>query len=271
MQEKKIKFINSEIYYKNFEKKTISSQNSLKSKSEIKNILILHWWWWTSNSWIKFSKILSEKWYNVIVPDLPWFWKTEIHKVFDLNNYAEIIEHFVKELDLKNFILWWHSNGWAISIKLINRWIIKPELLVLNNSAWIRKDKKRNLKRKFFKKLSNTIKVLPFIKNSKMIFLRKIFYKIIGARDYLEAEKNPFLKQTYLNMISSDLKEEIKKISIKTFLIWWEKDTYTPLSDWIFMKDNIKKSDFIMLKNETHWIHLKNPELLSETFLKLIK
>jgi pimeloyl-ACP methyl ester carboxylesterase len=109
------------------------------------------------------------------------------------------------------------------------------------------------------------------MKKEKIQFVRKVFYKIIWWHDYLEAEKNPYLKQTYLNMINSDLKDEIKKINLKTFLIWWEKDTYTPLSDWNFMSKNIKNSHFIILKNQTHWIHLKNPELLSNTFLDLIK
>ncbi len=260
MQEKKIKFLNSEIYYKSFEK-----------KENTKNILILHGWWGKSDSWLKIAEILVEKWYNIIIPDLPWFWKTSIHKIFELDDYASLIENFAKKLELEDFILWGHSNWGAISIKIANRWIIKPELLVLNNSAWIRSDKKRNLKRTFFKKISDTVKALPFIKKEKIQFVRKIFYKIIWWHDYLEAEKNPYLKQTYLNMINSDLKDEIKKINLKTFLIWWEKDTYTPLSDFKFMSENIKNAKKIVLKDQTHWIHLKNPELLSDTFLDLIK
>jgi pimeloyl-ACP methyl ester carboxylesterase len=84
----------------------------------------------------------------------------------------------------------------------------------------------------------------------------------------LEAEKKPNLKQTFLNMISTDLKEDIKKIDIFTLLLWGEKDTYTPISDAYFMRDNIKKSKLVVLENETHGIHLKNPKKLVETFLQ---
>jgi pimeloyl-ACP methyl ester carboxylesterase len=168
-------------------------------------------------------------------------------------------------------ILWGHSNWWAISIKLANRKKIKILRLVLNNSAWIRNDKKRSLKRKIFNIIVKPIKLIfPLIKKLGGDKLRKMFYKAIWSHDYLKAEQNPNLKQTYLNMISSDLKEDILNIDNHTLLIWWEKDSYTPVSDAYFMRKNIKNSKLIILDNETHWIHLKNPKRLVETFLQNI-
>jgi len=228
------------------------------------SILILHWWGGKSDSWLEVSKELSDKWFRVIVPDLPWFWKTEINKVYNLSDYAQVIEEFVKKLKLDNIILWWHSNWGAISITLENRWKINIDRLVLNNSAWIRNDKKRYFKRELFKKVLNNFKFLKKIFIFKKI--RILFYKAIWWHDYLNAEKSPFLKQTYLNMISSDLQEKIKNIKLDTLLIWWELDTYTPKSDWMFMRNNIKNSKLVILDKETHWIHIKNPKRLVETF-----
>jgi pimeloyl-ACP methyl ester carboxylesterase len=99
-------------------------------------------------------------------------------------------------------------------------------------------------------------------------WLRKYFYRAIWSQDYINAENTPYLKETYLNMINSDLREEIKDIKIQTLLIWWEKDTYTPLSDWKFMNKNILNSKLVILSDEKHWIHLKSPKKLIETFLK---
>ncbi|MEA3387175.1 MAG: hypothetical protein U9Q66_02040 [Patescibacteria group bacterium] len=48
-------------------------------------------------------------------------------------------------------------------------------------------------------------------------------------------------------MISSDLKEEISSINVDTLLIRGVDDTYTPLSDGNYMRDNIKKSKIITL------------------------
>ena len=248
---------NLEINYEDF----INQENT-------ETVLILHWWWWSSQSWLEVWDLLFQSGFNVIIPDLPWFWKTKLEKTFDLEEYAIVIEEFIKKLKLDNIILWWHSNGWAIAIKIANRWKINISRLVLNNSAGIRNDKKRNFKRKLLK---NTIKYFSFLKNIfKNKKIRILFYKLIWGQDYLNAEKNPYLKQTYLNMISSDLQNEIKTIKNNTLLIWWEKDTYTPTSDAYFMRNNIKKSKLIILNNETHWIHLKNPIRLVETFLQNI-
>ncbi len=229
------------------------------------DILILHWWGGKSDSWVKVSELLSKKWFKVIVPDLPWFWKTEIDKIYTLEDYAKLIEKFIKKLKLENIILWGHSNWGAISITLENRWKIDIERLVLNNSAGIRNDKKRSKKRELFKFIVKNLKFLKKIFIFKKI--RILFYKVIWWTDYLNAEKSPHLKHTYLNMISSDLSENIKNIKKDTLLIWWELDTYTPLSDGHFMRNNIKNSRMVVLDNETHWIHLKNPQRLVETFL----
>lgn len=258
MKEQILKLWDLKINYKEF----------WEENSSLWTILILHWWGGKSDSWVKVAELLSEKWFRVIVPDLPWFWKTEITKVYTLSDYAQVVEEFAKKLNLKNIILWWHSNWWAISITLENRGKLDIERLVLNNSAGIRNDEKRTKKRKM---LGFVIKNLKFLK--KIFIFKKIrilFYKIIWGHDYLNAEKSPHLKKTYLNMISSDLQEKIKKILKDTLIIWWEKDTYTPLSDGHFMRNNIKNSKMIVLDNETHWIHIKNPTKLVETFLQNI-
>ena len=266
MQEKKIKINKIELSYELFESKNKDSDT----------ILILHGWQGASSSWTEVGDLLNREGYNVIIPDIPCASKlTKCTEIFNLDDYAELIEYFINNIkekynnfDFDNFILWGHSNGWAISIKLSNRWNIKIKRLILNNSAWIRNDKKRSLKRKVFNNLVKPLKIakkIPWIKK-----LRELFYRWIWGQDYLKAEENPKLKQTYLNMISSDLKDEIKNIKENTLLIWWEKDTYTPLSDAYFMRKNILNSKLIVLDNEIHWIHLKNPNRLVETFIKNI-
>ncbi len=248
---------NLEIKYKDF----ISNNNS-------ETIVILHWWWWSSNSWIKVSELLFDSWFNVIIPDLPWFWETKLDYVFDLDEYAKVVTNFLRELKIDNFILWWHSNGWAIAIKIANSNIFNIKKLILNNSAWIRNDRKRNIKKIFFSFISKPFKVIFKINLLKK--LRRKIYIFIWWYDYIKSEETPFLKDTYLNIIKSDISEEIKKIDIDTLLIWWEKDSYTPTSDAYFMRKNIKKSKLIVIENEKHSIHLKNPILLVNKFLENI-
>ena len=269
MKNGKIKINKIELSYELFESKNENSDT----------IIILHWWQGASSSWTKTGDLLNRSGYNVIIPDIPCASKnTKCTEIYNLDDYAELIEKFIKDLKEKydniNFdklILWGHSNWWAISIKLANRKNIKILRLILNNSAWIRNDKKRSLKRKILNSLIKPFKIIfPLVQKLGGQKIRTLFYKAIWSHDYLKAEQNPHLKQTYLNMINSDLKEEIKNIELFTLLIWWENDTYTPVSDSYFMRENIKKSKLIILDNETHWIHIKNPKRLCETFLQNI-
>lgn len=263
-----LKKTNIEIHYEDF----IDENNE-------NTIVILHWWWGNSQSWLNVWELLFQAWFNVIIPDLPWFWKTKINNILDLDDYASIVEEFINELWLKNIILWWHSNGWAISIKIATRWKIDTSRLILNNSAWIRNDRKRSLKRKILNKFTKIIKKLLSIIpprenweswNNLIKKLRKLFYRAIWWQDYLNAENNPYLKETYLNMIKTDLSELIPQINQNTLLIWWENDTYTPVSDWISMRNKIKNSKIIILEDEKHWIHITSPEKLVNTFLNNI-
>jgi len=262
MSNKEIKINNTDISYELFESKNENADT----------IVILHGWRGVSSSWTKVWDFLNMSGYNVVIPDIPGASKlTECNDIYSIDSYSEIIEKFILDLKNKhenlnfdNLILWWHSNGWAISIKIVSNNKIKVLRLVLNNSAWIRNDKKRSLKKKIF---SFIVKPFSIVNNNK---IKKIFYHLIWNNDYSEALDNPNLKQTYLNMISCDLRDEIKNLDCFTLLLWGEKDTYTPLSDWLFMRDNIKKSKLVVLNDEKHWIHLHNPKRLVETFLQNI-
>lgn len=252
MQKEKIIIWNLEVFYRKFQK-----------EGNTDTILILHGWWWSSDSWVKVGEILSENWYDVIALDYPGFWDTKIDKIYNVEDYAIFVEEFAKSLNLENFILMWHSNWWRISIKLANRWNLKIKKLILNNSAWIKRPLSK--KQKIFWMLAKIFKI--FKKIPWVEFVRNLFYRAIGWHDYL-ALNNDFLKQTFLNMISSDQKDEIEKINLNSLLIRWENDTYTPLKDGKIMNNLIKWSNLLVLDGEKHWIHLQNPDRLAKTILE---
>jgi len=252
MEKEKIIIWNLEVSYRTFKKEWNN-----------KKMLIVHWWWWSSDSWIKVWEILSKNWVDVIIPDYPGFWDTKIDKIYTIEDYAIFIENFAKLLDLEDFILMWHSNWWRISIELENRWILKIKKLILNNSAGIKRPLSK--KQKLFWLLAKIFKI--FKKIPWVNFARNLFYRAIWWHDYL-ALNNEFIKSTFLNMIWSDSKEEIKKIKTETLLIWWENDTYTPLKDGKIMNNLINWSKLIILDWEKHWIHLQNPERLAKTILE---
>jgi len=232
--------------------------------------LILHWWGGSSDSWEQVAKMLA-KYFFVIVVDYPCGSKLlNCDKVYTLDDYADLVKNLIDELELKDFVLLWHSNGSAIATKLVTKY---PDLsirkLILNNSAGIRKDKKRTLKRKIFglaSKIAKPVFTLPW-----MWKIRNLFYRLIWGQDYLEAEKNPYKKQTFLNMINEDLQETFSKIQVDTLLIRWKNDTYTPLEDGKKMHSLISNSKFVVIPNVRHWIHLQRPDKLVKVILENVR
>ena len=211
---------------------------------------------------MKFSEILEQSGYYIVVPDLPGFWKTEIHEVFTLEKYASIIEDFSKSLGLGSVTILWHSNGWAIATIIASRGNINLKKMVLNNSAGIRRDKKRGFKRRVLSSLL-FMKHIPGFK-----VLRPYFHRAIWAQDYAAAEKTPYLSESYQNMIQSDLQEVYPKLDNEVLLIWGERDSYTPLPDGKRIESLLRNAKMVVLDGEKHGIHLQNPKRLGKVLIK---
>ena len=231
-------------------------------------ILILHGWWWSSDSWIQCAELLEQHGFCVVVPDLPGFWKTWLPSTYTLEKYAEIVEQFVQACNLDGCILWGHSNGGAIAIRVSVRDNIRISHLILNNSAGIRNDIRRRMRRCVLSGVARIIKLWLYIfPTSLRKKLRGRMYRAIGSHDALDAQKDPHLLATYKHMISTDLRDQFSHVSCPTHLIWWERDTYTPLRDGHAMHAAMPSARLSVLSGERHGIHLHNPSRLVETFL----
>lgn len=248
MEKQKVKINNTEVAY-----------IFLPNVKNLGTFVILHWWWWNADSWLPVGQEINNLGYNVYILDLPGFWDTVMDKVYNLDDYADVVEKFVKEFNLTHIYLMWHSNWGRISLDMALRWKTDIKKLILNNSAWIKRP--YTLKQKLFRLIAKTFKSLEFLPLSKQ--LRNVFYRSIWWHDYLKCE-NPYIKATFLNMISSGLKEELPKINLDTLLIRGENDTYTPLKDGKLMSELIPNSKLVIIPDERHWIHLKSPQKLFE-------
>ncbi|MBP6981818.1 alpha/beta hydrolase [Candidatus Gracilibacteria bacterium] len=78
-----------------------------------KNILMIHGFAAWGKTWIDQEKLLSEKGYDVYTLDLPPFGFTDVYPdmYFSREKQAELIEGFIRELSLKDIILFAHSYG----------------------------------------------------------------------------------------------------------------------------------------------------------------
>lgn len=230
-----------------------------------KPVLILHGWGSNSERWQKVSELLAEKNFQIVVPDLPGFGKSEMPKVaWSLDNYVEWLVDFsqtVTELN-DNFYLVGHSFGGALAVKFAIRHNQKVKKLFLVSAACVRTN---TLIKKIFYRISKIIKVFSFMPFYPQF--RKVIYRfIIKKSDYLKQEG--IMKETYLKVILDDLSYKLIFIKVPTTIIWGDKDTLTPLEQAHFINKKIPHSKLIIIAGADHSLNIKVPETLSEKVLE---
>ncbi|EKE21028.1 MAG: Alpha/beta hydrolase fold protein [uncultured bacterium] len=227
------------------------------------NVLVfLHGW---GSQAAHFQKTL-EKCSNFIAIDLPGFGGSEIpEKAWSLDDYADFVKNFLQKLDIKNPILAGHSFGGAVAIKYCAQGN-EIQKLILIGSAGIRK---KNIKKYIYFVMAKVFKLLFSLPGMQKLrnITRKMFYKAIDCEDYIDAGA---LKDIYLNVISEDLTNDLKKINFPTVLIWGENDMDTPVNNGKLMHQLIKDSQLHIISDAGHYVFLDNEKEFNEIFLAQI-
>lgn len=210
----------------------------------MKKIVIVHGWTQSLDKWSELVKGLKKAGKDVIQLRVPGLTeKTE--KIWDLSSYCEWLDKELAKIGEKVTLLG-HSNGGRIAIKYVLNNSEKVDKLILVNSAGIR--------RKEFPTRVKRIIFMVLAKIGKIVFpsklLKKLLYKLARERNYHDADEN--MKKTMKNLISVDLENALKDISIPTLIIWGENDKITPVSDAYKMNKEIKNSNLLVIPGAGH-------------------
>lgn len=229
-------------------------------------ILILHGRGWSSASRTTVWTWLATLWYSVLIPDLPWFGESSLNYAFTIDNYTQRVNDFLATINPqdKTITILWHSNGWRIASYGIGKEILQADNLILVNSAGVNlshdPSRWRRNKRKIWKTIANIMKCAKNIPWYHQ--LRKLLYTLSGGQDYLKASDNALMKQTFIQCFEHSCESEMKHITIKTLIIRWENDSYTPLWQGERIHDLMKTSQFVIYKDKKHGIHHTDPDKL---------
>jgi pimeloyl-ACP methyl ester carboxylesterase len=225
----------------------------------------LHGWGSNSDRWIPVAEKISQRGLKVIVPNLPGFGESDaLPHAWNMNNYVNWVERFVKELNLGDFYLMGHSFGGALAVKLTIKHPQEIKKLFLVSAASVRKRTTKKSVLKNISKLVSKFSFLPFYS-----FCRKAFYKfIIRKSDYPYV--SGLMKETFKNVISEDLSQFTGFIRTPTIIIWGDKDNSTPIEDAYFMNQKIKNSKLIIIPGAGHDLNRKQPEILAEKILSAL-
>lgn len=210
----------------------------------IKKIYILHGWSYQTEIWKPFLQGLTDLGFSPIFLRIPGL-TGPIDREWNLDDYVTWLASEI-EKETEPIVLLGHSNGGRISIAFAKKYPLKVKGLILVDSAGVyHNDFKIRFKRAFFAILAN---VGGFLKHNKTI--RLLFYKIIGERDYHNA--NETMRKTMTNLISVDLTPIFSEISCPVGIVWGNNDTYTPLSDGKLMAQLFPHNELTIIDGARH-------------------
>ena len=221
----------------------------------MKKIFIIHGWTYSTGAWDALTLELRKNGFEPIMLRVPGL--TEVsEKIWTLPEYVNWLSG--KLNGESEIILLGHSNGGRIALAFAAESPAALSKLILIDSAGVfHNEPLLRLKRRVFGSIAKVGKKLT---SSPLI--RKIFYKMIGARDYERAPKN--MQKTMKNLISIDLTAQFSKIKVPTLILWGAKDKATPVSDAELMHQEISSSKLIVISGAAHSPHITHPARVAE-------
>ena len=204
-------------------------------------IILLHGWGQTKETFNDLINSLCEE-YKVIAIDLPGFGDTEIGVPLDLFSVAELIYHFVEQMNIKKPIMIGHSYGARI-VSIYGSKYNVSKIVIISGAG---------IKQKI--SIINRLKIRIY----KFFKKRNIILKL-GSKDYINSDN---VKRSMLvNAINTDLSKELTTISVPTLLIYGKNDKVTPLDLGYKMKNKIKYSELIEVEDCGHFPYIEKPTI----------
>ncbi len=233
-----------------------------------KNILILPGWGNTRVTFNFMIDILS-KTHTVYILDYPGFGESLFpDRDLNIKDYTNLIYDFIRELELDNLSIIAHSFGGRIVTSLFTDFDIAIDKLVLIDVAGIKpkKNRKKNFKQRIYKLLKKLGKFLP--KKLRTAYL-ELLIKIFASPDFKSLSPN--MRNSFISVVNTDLKDDIKNIDCETLIIWGEDDLDTPISDGIYFNEQIKDSALIKLPKTGHFSYLEKNYYVNKIIDEFLK
>lgn len=219
-------------------------------------VLLLHGWGSNIKLWDNVIQHLKP-YYRVIAPDMAGFGETEEpEEAWSVDDYVEFIKKFCKKLFIKKAILFGHSFGGRVIIKLLSGEgcpIFVPKIVLTDSAGIMPKHSLYSRIRTRGYKISKAFFSTPPIKRLFPDMVSKMRQKR-GSADYNAA--SPVMRATLVKVVNEDLTYLLEKIKPPTLLVWGDKDDQTPVSDGKLMEKLMPDAGLVVLENAGHFAYI---------------
>ena len=228
-------------------------------------VVFLHGWGSNSILWFNATVQLAEEGFELYFLDLPGFGKSQAPiAAFKLQNYADIVTHFIEKMGIQKPILVGHSFGGKTAIRIASQKTLPLSGLVLVDSSGL---PHTSLIVQTKIKIAKTVKPimdLPFMQGIRSSLLR-----LSGSDDYVAF---PQLRETFVNIIREHIEYDLPSIALKTLIIWGGDDdnSYTPVSDVSVYHRLIPQAEAHIIHHAGHYSFLDAPKEFFDTLLEFL-
>ncbi len=232
-------------------------------------VLLLHGWASSFDVYNGVMNCLADR-CRLVALNFPGCGNSETMKEpWDLDDYCNLVLEFCKKTGLLNPILFGHSHGGRVALKLCASSMLNPPKIVLFDSAGLIpvKTPKQKRKAKNFKRIKKVLS-LPVINKFSEPLLTKA-RNHYGSADYNAAP--PVLRQTMVSLVNTDLRDILPNIKCPSLLIWGDNDTATPISDAKIMESLIPDAGLCVIKGTGHYSFCEKPYEVYPILLSFIK
>ena len=207
-----------------------------------RSIIILHGW--GSNKEIMrgaFSKVLGE--FKHIYIDMPGFGKSNNDMILETKDYANILDLFLKDLNIKKDIIFGHSFGGKVAT------LLNPDTLVLLSTSGILVPKSFNVRAK--------IALFKLLKPFGFLNIRRFF----ASSDV--AGMSQVMYETFKNVVNEDFEDSFSNFKNQALIFWGRDDTATPLYTGEKISTIIENSKFYPLDGD-HYFFTKHSTFIDK-------
>ena len=220
-------------------------------------VLLLHGWGSSFDVYKGIINTLKNR-YKVVALNFPGCGNSDtMENPWNLDDYCNLVLKFINEIGIENPIMFGHSHGGRVTLKMAADGMVNPPKIVLLDSAGLipKKSFRQKWRAKSFK-IIKTVLTLPIIKSFSAPLLEKA-RKHYGSADYNAAPL--VLRQTLVSLVNTDLRDILHNIACPTLLIWGENDTATPLADAKIIESKIRDCGLCVIKGTGHYSFCERP------------
>ena len=220
-------------------------------------VLLLHGWGSSFDVYQGIINTLKNR-YKVVALNFPGCGNSDtMENPWNLDDYCNLVLEFMNKIGIENPIMFGHSHGGRVTLKMVADKMVNPPKIVLLDSAGLipKKSFRQKWRAKSFK-IIKTVLTLPIIKSFSTPLLEKA-RRHYGSADYNAAPL--VLRQTLVSLVNTDLRDILHNIACPTLLIWGENDTATPLADAKIIESKIRDCGLCVIKGTGHYSFCERP------------